>query len=335
MSVPFLYYFWIGLLLKDIKPNKLNGLSDISLSLCKKFEQVFFTYDLIHDIINTSKNIENPGTFFAIYNQFTQFVPLIKSIGDNLAWALNLYQNLNLNYKSIDLLGIKFKASIKRPYDDLYEFDYIRHFISLKNLRDIIQHRAILRSMRAIIIESQEKKIVIPKNPEVLFDESLKVTSTSSNEFTQLYDDPVGMILDGYYETVTLPFYTYLKDYDDIFVFCDRHLKGILQLTNFIFKKIIIDEMGEKIGEVKNYNHEEGMAEVKTKGPLKIGDKLLIDGRYTSVIQTNKLMKLNGNNVKKHMKGDISIKAVEALRKGDILYMIKNYDRIIGNLTNV
>ena len=90
VSIPYFYYFWVNLLLNRVKHNKNSGLFDLSLSVCKRFEQVYFTYDLICDIIKNAKNIENPGTFFDFYYHFTQFISLIKSIGDNLAWILNL-----------------------------------------------------------------------------------------------------------------------------------------------------------------------------------------------------------------------------------------------------
>jgi hypothetical protein len=323
ISIPFFSYFWNNLLLKNITHKNANGLFDLSLSVCKKFEQVFFNYDMISDIIKNSKNIENPATFFGFYNHFTQFVSTVKTIGDNLAWILKIYLDLDIHYKQLDLSKSKFQAKITNPFNELFALGYMKHLDKLGNLRDIIQHRTMIRTMRAIIIETGEKKIVVPKDPETLFDESVRVNSTSETDnLTELLDDPMGIILNGYYETVTLPTYNYLKQYDDVLVFCERHLNGIIEMTNFLFKKLIIDKMGKYLGQITNYDAENLLADVTVVDELKIDENIIFDGPHTSIIQTNKSMKFEGNDVKAFSTGKLQIETKELVRRGDRIYKI-------------
>jgi hypothetical protein len=177
--------------------------------------------------------------------------------------------------------------------------------------------------MRAVIIESGEKKIVVPKNPETLFDDLLRVNSRSkADNLTELLNDPMGIVLNGYYETVTLPTYNYLKEYDDVSVFCERHLNGIIELTNFLFKRLIVDKMCKYLGHITNYDAQHLLADATVVDELRINDNLIIDGSHTSIIQTNKSMKFEGKSIETFSAGELQIETKQPVRRGDKIYRI-------------
>ena len=64
----------------------------------ERIKQLFFTYSIIEDIIKEAKQYGNPNTFFVFFYHFSYFVSLVKTIGDNLAWMLKFYLDLNINH---------------------------------------------------------------------------------------------------------------------------------------------------------------------------------------------------------------------------------------------
>jgi hypothetical protein len=50
--------------------------------------------------------------------------------------------------------------------DIIYSNDYFEEFKKISSLRDIFQHRHIIRDIRGLKMTDGQNKIVIPKNPE-------------------------------------------------------------------------------------------------------------------------------------------------------------------------
>jgi hypothetical protein len=86
---------------------------------------------------------------------------------------------------------------------------------------------------------------------------------------------------------------------------------------------LIIDKMCKFVGQVASYNTENLMAEVSIEEEVKVGDNLIVDGHYTSIIQSNKLMEFEGVSVKECSTGRIHIKVSKPVRRGDKIYRIQ------------
>ena len=329
VSLPNLYYFWILLLTKKFSHSNFEGIFDITYSIMERIKQLFFTYSIIEDIIKGAKHYGNPDTFFVFFYHFSYFVSLVKTIGDNLAWMLKFYLDLNINHLSIDLSSDKFKAYLtpKTHYFDLvYSKNYYEEYKKLSDLRDIIQHRHIIRDIRAITKDKQNK-ILIPKDPEGFISKSLKLNKNrNNNQRILLTEDTSSAILDGLNEYYFLSESESLNDYEDPLVFCQRHTKGISLVIDGIFSRIVNETTRIFVGEVTYFYPKNNVAVINVSNELRIGDQILIEGKNTSLQQQNMSMEIEHNNVEKCEKGLAGIKVNGRVKPGDKIYKITKID---------
>lgn len=83
--------------------------------------------------------------------------------------------------------------------------------------------------------------------------------------------------------------------------------------------------MAEKeIGKIFSYFAKIGVAAIKLKSALKVGDKIKIKGATTDFEQKVKSIQMEGKSVEKAKKGDdVGIKVDDRVRPGDAVFILK------------
>lgn len=92
ISLPSLYYLWILIVTHRFNHYNMEGITDMTYSIMEHLKQLYFTLDIIKDVLTCAKHYGNPDTFFTFYYHFTIFISLVKTIGDNLAW---IFKNIS------------------------------------------------------------------------------------------------------------------------------------------------------------------------------------------------------------------------------------------------
>jgi len=81
-------------------------------------------------------------------------------------------------------------------------------------------------------------------------------------------------------------------------------------------------EKEKKVGDVAHYFGKIGVAAIKMKGELKVGDTIHIKGHTTDFEQVVDSMQIEHQNVEKVKKGDdLGIKVKEHVREGDEVFI--------------
>jgi translation elongation factor EF-Tu-like GTPase len=80
----------------------------------------------------------------------------------------------------------------------------------------------------------------------------------------------------------------------------------------------------KEIGSVSDYFIKVGVAAIKLKGSLKVGDTVHIKGATTDFEETVNSMQINREDVKSAKSGDeIGIKVKDRVRKNDKVFLVK------------
>lgn len=79
----------------------------------------------------------------------------------------------------------------------------------------------------------------------------------------------------------------------------------------------------QPIGKVAHYYTNIGVAVIELSAPLKIGDKISIEGATSNFTQTVESMQIEHQNIQEAKAGDsIGLKTKERARDGDLVYKI-------------
>ena len=79
----------------------------------------------------------------------------------------------------------------------------------------------------------------------------------------------------------------------------------------------------EKVGDVSHYFTRIGVAVVDLSGPLKVGDRIAINGMTTSFEMKVASMQIEGEDIEEAGAGDdIGMKVDDRVRQGDIVYRL-------------
>lgn len=84
--------------------------------------------------------------------------------------------------------------------------------------------------------------------------------------------------------------------------------------------------MGDKkpVGKITHYFTKIGVAVIELSGPLKVGDKISIEGATTNISQTINSMQIEHKSVHSAGKGQsIGLKVVDRVREGDDCFVLK------------
>jgi putative protease len=82
--------------------------------------------------------------------------------------------------------------------------------------------------------------------------------------------------------------------------------------------------MAEKklVGKVAHYYSKIGVAVIDLEDELKVGDKILIEGKTTNLQQVVDSMEIEHQKVQSANKASIGLKTVDRVREGDLVYKI-------------
>ncbi len=90
-------------------------------------------------------------------------------------------------------------------------------------------------------------------------------------------------------------------------------------------KKVVVKEKvvkEKKVGIVEHYFGKIGVAAIKIKGEMKVGDIIHIKGHTTDFDQTVDSMQIEHESVQKVKKGDdVGIKVKDHVREGDVVFI--------------
>jgi hypothetical protein len=333
VSFSQLFYFWIQLVKKKINHNNSEEITDMIYSIIENIKRLYFVLLKIKDIIHEAKHFGNPDVFFLLYHNLASFISLAKTVGDNLAWILNLYLNLNLNYRHIDLFGHKLpdiiKLHDKHLFNLIYATEYFKEYKNLVAYRDIVQHRHIIKSMRVVRTDSHENLILIPKDPEKFLASKLKVREGFSDRAESQYkiaENVNSIIRYGLHDYNYVSHTEALRDYISPLEFCNIHFLGISNMLNDVFKRITDSITSRLVAKVTKFYSRILVAEIFVDGKLEIGDGILIEGKTTSFRQNIQRIEFNHKPVKRFDKGLCAIQVNERVRTNDKVYLLSGPD---------
>lgn len=86
--------------------------------------------------------------------------------------------------------------------------------------------------------------------------------------------------------------------------------------------KIKKEKVKKPVGEITHYYTKIGVAVVKVKNPISVGDKIEIKGATTDFKQSVNSMQIEHEKISKAKKGDvIGLKVKDRVRIGDLVYL--------------
>jgi hypothetical protein len=330
LSLPSLYYFWILLIDRKFIHINFEQMMHMTDSLIVHLKQLFFTKDIIDNIIKETKHFGNPDSFFVFYYHFTNFVSLIKTIGDNLAWVLVLYLKLGLRHLQIDLTNPIFHKLItknKHYYNTLYSNNYFDEYKKIDEFRNVIQHRHIIRAMRVLIKTTMENKILVPRDPEVQMSKALKISKRRPNkQHVMLAENRDSTIMYGAHDyTAIAP--SDVSDYVDPLQFCMNNINGISMLVENTFNRIVSELTRKEVGKVMHFYPKKSVAMINLTHGLKVGSHILLEGNTTSFEQDVTEMQKNHTMIQELEKGLVGLKINSIARPKDKVYLIEKIDK--------
>jgi hypothetical protein len=317
----FLYYFnkcklliagfkdlWTLLAYRRMSHDNSEAIYEYTRATYERFKQLLFAHDRIIDIL--SKGRSDPNIQFIFSFHFSFFVTLIKTLGDNIAWLLNLYLKLDLPYRVNDYLDGTFREAIRKNHpkiaSSLYSDEIYSRFKKLNEFRDVILHRHIVHIM-TVTTADHRSRIMIPKNPENFVSERAKLL-TKVNPYvsasTSVADDFINPV-----------------------VYCDEHLKMIIDMFSVVFQRILYESLREPIGKVIRHYPRLSVGVIKLTGKLRQGDFIMIEGDITSFIQKVSSLEIDKKRIEHCENCDVGVQVECKVRTDDTVYKI-NYDLI-------
>lgn len=296
-------------------------------AIAERSKQLLFAFDTITDILGTGKT---DNDIFLVFNfHLWYFISLVKSLGDNLAWILNIYLNLELNRYNIDLLDNNFKNRLKikhhRIASIIYDNPKFSEFESLNKYRDIVQHRHVIHSVRIMHREFNPKlqKIVIPRDPESLVGDRVPFERfrVENKSYEYLGDDEAVIY---YGPSIDADYYEPLN-------FCKTQIDTITEIYTKTLGKIWEELSREPIGRITNYYPEVKVAEINLNGELKVDDTIVIEGDTTYFMQKVESIEINKTKFQQCMNCHVGVKVENKTRVNDEVYKI--VDRVSNKRT--
>ena len=166
--VPTFQKIWESFIRGHVTHGKSREIIDYLHGANERLKQLIFARDIIEEVLQ-KKPCGNDIWFITNFHIF-HFISLAKSLGDNLAWLVSLYCNMNLDERKTDLTLKAFennlKAANKRLHDFIYSTKNFPEFRRLKELRDIIHHRHALHVENVKLGFGGPEKVMIPLDPK-------------------------------------------------------------------------------------------------------------------------------------------------------------------------
>jgi hypothetical protein len=333
MLLPYLFYFWMLMIKHQFSHENFDAIEDMVYSTIEHLKQVFFTYDIIKNVLKEAKHFGNPDTFFVFYYHLTYFMSLIKTVVDNICWILNLYLKLNIDHFNLDLLNTKFENKIKNNtyfYRVLYYKAYYNEYEKLDEFRNIIQHRHIIRSKRVVSKNDRKNRIVIPKDPESIIADSIRKSGKSRRlETYKIAEDPDAMVIYGLHEYFLVDKNTLDEYYIDPIKYCEIHVKGICDLVNSVFERMVDLETRKNVSVVTNYYSKASAADLRVFSKIRSGDLISIEGKRTFLKQEIESLEVDRIKVEQCETGIASLKVNKKVKVKDKVYLVKRINSSI------
>jgi hypothetical protein len=307
------------------KHDNEEELDEYMVAIADRFDQLLFAHKIISEIISTGET--DPSIQFVFVFHLYHFISLVKTLGDNLAWILTVYLKLEFeDRQDIDLLSNRFRNALEnancRLASLIYDDPGLSKFESLKEYRDITQHRHKMHIHTKMIGSPPRRKIVIPANPESL----VRGNKLRQNKLIQSRSSDIDAVLKGLpLSNIEIHFYEVPSDEldgIDPLDFCKEKVDYILNVYKRVFDRIYVEFLRKQIGEVTNYYNNPQVAAIKIAGELKKGDTIMIEGETTSFIQNVTDMEINHEKVDSAVDRDVGVKVDQKARKNDKAFKI-------------
>lgn len=325
-SIPSLKLLWEKFALRKIRHEKEREIIEYLHGAIERFKQLLFAYDRLTDTL--AQRTSGTDIWFLVNFHVWNFISLIKSLGNNLAWILNFYCIMKLNPKTIDLSRVGFKDSLKakrkRLFKAIFENPSFQNFQKLKDFRDIVQHRHALHVMRVMFGFNGPEKVMIPIDPESgLVTNGLRQKSEKLHirKYAETGDDE--SIAKYGLKQVIVWLGPGIPPFAEPIDFCTKHIETISQMYENVCRRILLEENRELIGRVDHYYSRIGVAVIKLEKDLRINDLVMIEGETTFLTQKAVSVEIEHKKVSQAKAGQlIGLKVDKIVRENDKVYLI-------------
>jgi hypothetical protein len=325
-SIPSLWLIWEKFVTKKIKHEKQEEIIEYLHGAIESFKQLLFAYDRLDDIL--AHSVSGCDTWFLVNFHVWDFISLIKSLGDNLAWILNFHCVLKLDPKKIDLLGTGFKDNLKEKkkwlFKTIFENPTYQNLEKLKDFRDIVQHRHALHVMRVMLGFNGLEKVMIPIDPESgLLTDGLRQRSEKPR--IRQYAEAASQESIAKYglKQVVVWIGSGKPPFEEPLDFCKKYIESICQTYENVSKRILLEENRDLVGRVVHYYSKIGVAVIKLEKDIQMNDTIMIEGETTSLTQKAVSIEIEHKKVEQAKMGQlIGLKVNEKVRENDEVYVI-------------
>jgi len=325
-SIPSLKLLWEKFATKKIRHKKEREIIEYLHGAIERFKQLLFAYDRLSDAL--SQSTSGTDMWFLVNFHVWNFISLIRSLGNNLAWILNFYCIMKLNPKTIDLSCVGFKDSLKAKkkwlFKTIFENPSFQNFQKLKDFRDIVQHRHALHVMRVMFGFDGPERVMIPIDPESgLVTDGLRQKSEKLQirQYAEVGDDE--SIAKYGLKQVVVWLGPGKPPFAEPIDFCTKHIETISQMYENVCKRILLEENRELIGMVDQYYSKIGVAVIKLEKDLQMDDLVMIEGETTSITQKAVSIEIEHKKVSQAKAGQlIGLRVDKNVRENDKVYLI-------------
>lgn len=321
MLVPHFQPFWEFLVMNEGCHQNRTALMEYAHGLMTRLGELAFSLDTIRTLDGLKP--DNDIHFLVNYH-LTQFISLVKSIGDNLAWLLTTFYDIKLaDEKKTDLLFESYLEKVREKDAHLHaRFSgqpQLAIYENLKLFMDIVQHRHALHVTHIQLVPSGEEHLYVPVKP----------SSGAFGEFPfpvlASASDKASMASVGMKQLVVKAGPTDTPGYERLEPFCKRHLEAISYLCDQAFARLNQRLRREPVGKVYNFLSRLGVALISLFRDLEVGPRLLIEGNITSMELQLDSMQVEHKQVQKATAGQqVGIKVPSRVRAHDVVYRINN-----------
>jgi len=321
MLVPHFQPFWEFVVMNEGCHQNRTALMEYTHGLMTRLGELAFSLDTIGtlDAVKPDNDLH-----FLVNYHLTQFISLVKSIGDNLAWLLTTFYDIKLaDEKKTDLLYESYLEKVREKDAHLHaKFSgqpQLATYEDLKLFRDVVQHRHALHVTHIQLVPSGEEHLYVPVKP----------SSGAFGEFPfpvlASASDKASMASVGMKQLVVKAGPPDTPGYERLDPFCKRHLEAISYLCDQAFARLNQRLRREPVGRVYDFLSRLGVALASLSRDLEVGPKLLIEGKITSMELQLDSMQVEHQHVQKATSGQrVGIKVTSRVRRNDVVYRIKS-----------
>ena len=318
---PHFQPFWGFLVMNEGCHKNRTSLMEYAHGLMIRLGELAFSLDTL--LVLDGLKPDNDVHFLTNYH-LTQFISLVKSIGDNLAWLITTFYDIKpADEKKTDLLFESYLEKVREKDFHLYAKisgqPQLSVYENLKLFRDVVQHRHALHVTHIQLVPSGEEHLYVPVSPSNgAFGEFPFPVLASAN-------DKASMASVGMKQLVVRVGQVDTPGYERLDPFCKRHLDAISYLCDQVFTRLNQRLRWEPVGKVYDFLSRLGVALVSLFRDLEVGSKLLVEGNTTSMELALDSMQFEQKPVQKATVGQrVGIRVPTRARVNDVVYRIRD-----------